>query len=224
MRTMMRRLAGFAVFAVSVAIAGVVSGAGDAHSSSAAVAAAPASENPRRTAVHYYVAFKNGGLAPGLKVTERVRGTCDNGSEVEGRPFVWRCGWHEKRFSILGDPCFSATATSRSTFCPEAPWSKRGALVLLKQPLRGWKPTHPQIIPTWPWGVWTTTGKRCRAIRTGTSVVNGMRVNHACTGGGILIGPVTRRATRWTIYYAPDDVAGSRHARLTRVGITDAWW
>jgi len=118
------------------------------------------------TSVHYYVAFKNGRLAPGLQVTARVTGRCDNGSEVEGRRFVWRCLWGH----FLADPCFSATA-----------------------------------------------------IRTGTSTVNGMRVNHACRGGGVLIGPVNRRTKPWTIFYARL-VGSGGHTKLTRVGITDAWW
>jgi hypothetical protein len=178
-----------------------------------------ASSGSRPTAVHFYVAFKDGRLALGLKVTERVHGTCDNGSEVEGRPFVWRCVWG----NILADPCFSATATSTSAFCPEAPWSEGGALVLVKR-LHGWKPTHPEIISTWPWGVWTTTGKHCIAIRTGTSFVNGMRMNHGCDGGGVLVGPVNRRTTPWTIYYGTPAVASGHSRKLARVGITDAWW
>jgi hypothetical protein len=189
------------------------------------VAAASASESARPTAVHRYVAFNHGMLAPGLTVIERVRGRCDNGSGVEGRPFVWRCFWQGRKLSFLADPCFSATATSRTAFCPTAPWSRRGVLVDLKKSLRGWKPTDPQVNPRWPWGVWTTTGKHCTAIRTGTSVVNGMRVNHGCSGGGVLVGLVNRRTKPWTIRYSSDADARTRaHATLTRVGITDAWW
>src|SRR6266516_589284 len=170
------------------------------------------------TSVHYYVAFKNGRLAPGLQVTARVTGRCDNGSEVEGRRFVWRCLWGH----FLADPCFSATATSKTAACPARPWRRRVVIVRAKPRLHGWKP-GPAIDPTWPWGVWTATGKRCIAIRTGTSTVNGMRVNHACGGGGVLIGPVNRRTKPWTIFYARL-VGSGGHTKLTRVGITDAWW
>jgi hypothetical protein len=179
---------------------------------------AGASSGERPTAVHYYVAFKDGRLAPGLRVMEHVHGRCDNGSEVEGRPFVWRCVWG----NVLADPCFSATATSTSAFCPDAPWSNRGALVLVRG-LRGWKPTHPEVISTWPWGVWTTNGKHCIAIRTGTSFVDGMRVNHGCEDGSVLIGPVNRHTTPWTIYTSRY-VQSGKYSKLIRVGLIDVWW
>jgi hypothetical protein len=182
------------------------------------IAVAVASGGAKPTAVHYYVAWKDGRLAPGLKIIERVHGRCDNASEVEGRPFVWRCVWG----NVLADPCFSSTATSKTAFCPDAPWRKQGALVLVKR-LHGWKPTHPEVISTWPWGIWTTNGKHCIAIRTGTSFVAGMRVNHGCQDGGVLIGPVNRHTTPWTIY-ASRYLKNGTYTKLVRVGITDAWW
>jgi hypothetical protein len=168
------------------------------------------------TSVQFYRAFTDGTLRPQMVVTERVRGRCDVGSEVEGRPFVWRCVWG----NFLADPCFSATATSSSAFCPLAPWSTRGALV--RASLRGWKPTHPQIIKTWPWGIQLAQGQRCRAIRTGTSFIRGMRMNHGCDGGGFLVGPVNRAAPIWTILYGKK-FNGDR-TKLTRVAIHTAWW
>jgi hypothetical protein len=176
------------------------------------------------TAVHFFVAYRGGKLAPGVQVTSRVVGHCDNTSEVEGRPFVWRCDWESPPWHVLGDPCFSATATSKSAVCPAKPWSKSVVLVRIHDHLHGWKPTHPEILRTWPWGVRTTTGKRCIAIRTGTSTLNGMRVNHACGGGGVLVGPVNRRTRPWSIFYARSPGTNGGHAKLRRVGITDAWW
>lgn len=51
-----------------------------------------------------------------------------------------------------------------------------------------------------------------------------MRVNHACGGGGVLVGPVNRRTRPWSILYARSPGTNGGHAKLTRVGITDAWW
>jgi hypothetical protein len=169
-----------------------------------------------RTTVHFYSAYEDGKLRSEIVVTERVAGRCDAASAVEGRPYVWRCVWG----NVLADPCFSATATSNSAFCPLAPWSSRGALVRAR--LRGWKPTRPQIIRTWPWGVQTATGRRCKAIRTGTSFIRGMRVNHGCDDGGFLVGPVDRRSPTWTILYGRR-FDGER-TKLTRIAIRKAWW
>jgi len=181
----------------------------------ALVAAGSAAARPA-TKTHFFTAFVAGRLNPDLTITRRVSGSCSARSEVEGRPFVWWCDFSH----FLADPCFSATATSAGAFCPLAPWSHRGIFIVAR--LHDWKPSTPQIIKTWPWGVWTTTGKRCVAIRTGTSRIRGLRVNHGCGGGGFLVGPVDRHSTRWTILY------GSRFngdkTRLSRVGITDAWW
>jgi len=169
-----------------------------------------------RTSVHFYTAFKEGGLRPSIVVSKRVRGRCYAGSEVEGRPYVWVCVWG----NVLADPCFSATASSGSAFCPLAPWSNRGALVRAR--LRGWKLTHPEIIRTWPWGIQTASGKRCIAIRTGTSSIRGMRVNHGCGGGGFLVGPVDRRSPTWTILYGRRFNGG--RTKLTRIAVRTAWW
>ncbi len=176
----------------------------------------PAVGGGRPTVVHRYSAFARGKLDPSVTVTRRVHGRCDAASEVEGRPFVWLCDWAH----YLADPCFSATATSVGAFCPYAPWSRRGVFVVAR--LRGWKPNHPEIDRTWPWGIRTTTGLRCVAIRTGTSFIRGLRVNHACNGRGFLVGPVDRHSTPWTILYG-SRFDGNR-TKLTRVGVTDAWW
>ena len=178
--------------------------------------AAGAGGGASRTTVHFYRAFRDGSLKPGIVVTERVRGRCDHESEIEGRPYVWRCFWD----NLIADPCFSASATSGSAFCPLAPWSNRGALVTAR--LRNWQPTRPQIVKTWPWGIRTATGQWCIALRTGTSTIRGLRVNHGCTGTGVLVGPVDRTLPTWTILYARR-FDGNR-TKLTRVPIRTVWW
>jgi hypothetical protein len=171
------------------------------------------------TAIHYFVAFEHGKIAPRLRVTARVTGRCDDGWEIEGRPFVWRCVWG----NVLADPCFSASATGKVAVCPARPWSLDVVVVRAVPRLHGWKGRRPEIDAAFPWGVWTAGGKRCTAIRTGTSRLDGMRVNHGCNDGGVLVGPVDRRAEPWTILYARS-VGNAPHPRLRRVRITDAWW
>jgi hypothetical protein len=47
-----------------------------------------ASEQP--TAVHHYVAFKAGRVAPGLSVIASVRGYCPSESGLMNRRYAWR--------------------------------------------------------------------------------------------------------------------------------------
>jgi hypothetical protein len=185
-----------------------------------AVAVASASGGARRTTIHYYVAFKDGKLAPGLGVVRRFgNGLCDSPRRIPGRGYVWHCFFGDH---IVDHHCLSATPSGTGVVCPLAPWSKR---VIFVQFEVGWRPKQiPLLKAALPWGIWTSTGKRCGVISTGTSIVNGMRINYGCDGGGYLAGPINRDTTPWTISFGTRYVGNGGHTRLTRAGITDAWW
>jgi hypothetical protein len=181
----------------------------------ASVCAGTASSGERPTAVHSFVAFKAGKLAPGLTVSASVRGYCWSTSGVESRSYAWRC----LRGNTIHDPCFSATPRSNSVVCPERPWSKRVRLLRLTRPLPRWKLYKSR--QDFPWGIWATTGKRCFSLAaTATGEVAGKRHTYDCVDGGVLAGFAHRRKATWTIYYAPS----WRSKRVTLVGITNAWW
>lgn len=175
-------------------------------------AGSSASEQP--TAVHYYVAFKAGRLAPGLTVSTSVRGSCWSTSGLMTRRYAWRCF----RGNLIYDPCFSATPRGRLVACPKRPWSKRVLLMRLTRPLPAWKLYKSRRYV--PWGIWTSMGKRCFKLSHWQSEVTGKRVTHYCVGRGVLAGFADRRRPTWTIYCAPS----LRSKRVTLVGITDVWW
>jgi hypothetical protein len=171
----------------------------------------------RPTVVHTYTTFQHAKLAPGLVVRASVRGSCWTLSEVESRPYTWRCLYTD----YIHDPCFSATRTSGFVVCPDAPWSNRVLLLRLTAPLPPWHAYKRSVSETaWPWGIVTIGGKRCvTTAAAATGEVAGKRVTFVCAGGGLLLG-ITHRATpMWTIWYAPTFT--SKH--LTLVTIADAW-
>jgi hypothetical protein len=172
----------------------------------------------RATQVHAFAAFSGGKLASSVTVRSRAKGECGSPSGVDPRKYAWRC------FSGNGiyDPCFSATASSRTVVCPGAPWSHSVTLLELSKPLRGWKlyPAHPN----WPWGIWTTTGKHCYSIGgSAMSSMDGEWVTFACKGGGYLVGRTGSASSIWTIAYTPRVRPGAHGIALARVGITDVW-
>jgi hypothetical protein len=165
------------------------------------------------TAVHLYVAFKAGRLTPGLTVSASVRGSCWSPSGILTRRYAWRCF---KGHGIY-DPCFSATPRGHVVACPERPWSKRVLLMRLTRSLTRWEDYKSRWYV--PWGIWTSSGKRCFKLSHWQSEVAGKRVTHYCVGGGVLAGFADRRRPTWRIYYAPS----LRSKRVILVGISDAW-
>lgn len=179
------------------------------------VSAAVPSASEQSTAIHYYAAFKEGRVAPGLTVKVTVRGSCwAESSHLHQRRYAWRC--QSGRF--IHDPCFAATARSSFVVCPERPWRKRATIMRMTEPLPDWKRYKSRRYV--PWGIWTTTGKRCFSLSHWQSEIAGRRVTHYCDGGGVLAGFADRRLPTWAIYYAPI----LRSKRVALVGISDAWW
>ena len=175
------------------------------------------SASVRPTVLHTYTPFENEKLAPGLVVRASVQGSCWTLSEVESRPYTWRC-LHK---NYIHDPCFSATPTSSMVACPDAPWSSRVLLLRLTKPLPRWHTYKPPISASaWPWGIITIAGKHCiSAASAATGEINGQRITYVCEGGGLLVGFTHRTTPTWTIWYA--STFASKHLEL--VTIADAW-
>jgi len=167
------------------------------------------------TVVHHYGAFKDGKLAPGLRVRATRHGRCGSSSTIDRLPNSWRC------FSgrLLFDPCFSpARADSRIVACPERPWSRRVVLLRLGRPTGVWQ--HYKRRTDFPWGIRTTNGKSCFSLAASArGSVAGRRITYQCEGGGLLAGYVHRNTALWTIRFARHE--GVRSTK--QVGITDVW-
>lgn len=169
------------------------------------------------TRAHTYTAFEHGKLAPGLKVRATVRGSCWTLSAVESRPYTWRC----QHGNHIDDPCFSATPTSKTVACPDAPWSNRLLVLRLTKPLPHWHTYTPTIShAAWPWGIVTLGGKHCTSTApAATGEIDGKQITYVCQDGGALAGFTHRTTSAWTIWYAANFT--SKH--LTLITIADAW-
>ena len=190
--------------------------------SGSVVAWASDSRASARTVVHVFAGFQSGRIAPGLTVTARQSGTCGSPTFADPRAYSWRC------FSAnyVLDPCFSSTARSRTVVCPGRPWGRTVIVLRMVAPFTAWKRPAPRL--SYPWGIWTTTGKRCYSLAGGTFAdVDSEFVTFACLGGGILVGYVDTKRQPWSIEYVAVKwlklPAGNPHLPMARVSITDVW-
>lgn len=175
-----------------------------------------ASAGSPSTAVHRFVAFNRGHVAPGLQVNKRAHGYCWTSSIADGRADAWRCFLG----NFILDPCFSNGRSSQPyVVCPAAPWSSRVTLLRLTKRLPLSMANKGNDSLAIPWGVATAGGKRCTAVTGTTSPVAGKLIRYYCQGGGVLTGWPDRRAPLWTISFAPSESA----RRLNTVAIAGVW-
>lgn len=181
---------------------------------SAAVVASISAAGTGRTTVHYFHPFREGRIAPAVHVTRSAPGYCWETSGVESRRYAWRCF----RGNFILDPCFSSGSHDHFVLCPTEPWSDDVVRLQLTRRLPRW--AHDRYGKSLPVGAWTTTGKHCVHSSGATSEIRGRPVTYESSGGGLLVGVASRATRLWTVWYTPS----FKVKRLTRVGITDAWW
>lgn len=178
-------------------------------------AAVTSSAGADRTRVHYFHAFRDGRIAPGIHVVRAKPGYCWTTSGVEGGRDTWRCFLG----NLIYDPCFSSTRHGDYVLCPYWPWNPSVVQLRLARSLP--TPSSFGRNPSLPWGIWTANGKRCVHYSGATTEIRGKPILYECRGGGYLAGLAHRSQPTWTIFYSRSDEPS---ARLQRVGITDAWW
>jgi hypothetical protein len=168
--------------------------------------------------VHETVWFRGAEPARRLVVMEDVAGHCVASARSTPRADAWRC-FADEHFI---DPCFSATAHSRTVLCPFDPWSKTVRLVELTRRLPRLVARRGRVNA--PWGVWTANAKRCVIAVSGATLrLAGQRVRYECAGSGFLVGYADVRKGAWTIGYVPRYDVANPHLHLRRVDVTDVW-
>lgn len=167
------------------------------------------------TQTHIYRAFKSSG-APAIHVTKTVDGSCFSGSLAADRDDAWRC----MSGNFLYDPCFSSAKAKGIVLCPADPWKRSGIKIKLTKPLpkkhadKGKPSTHGL-----PWGIQTTSGRKC-VIETGaTWEFHGQRANYYCSSKLWLYGDPDRKVEPWTIHAGP-----AHPKKLHKVAIKTAWF
>ena len=148
---------------------------------------------------HLPVYTKNGRLNPRFHVGASGNGYCWTDSLATGAHDAYRC----MQGNAIWDPCFAATAHSRTVACFRDPWHPVTILHLTK-PL----PHHGRAISAPPWAIETTDGRRCVYLTGATAPMGGERINYGCTDHSFLIGNPNTTRPMWTIRsaaaYKPD--------------------
>lgn len=120
---------------------------------------------------------RHGVPLPGWRVTSRVRGTCDAGSDSVPGP-VYRCFAGN---SVL-DPCWADRVEEGTVLCPVEPWSGE----LVKLTTTAGLPPSTQRVPAslgFPWAVQLSSGKRCVAVQGAHEEYDGRVVGYTCVHG-----------------------------------------
>jgi hypothetical protein len=178
---------------------------------------AAAASSPVKTSVHLYSPFGAGGLARGVHVARAAKGYCWTGSGADSRSDAWRCFVG----NYIYDPCFSSQIdVANYVVCPLTnPGSPVLRINLTKKlPPAGGSRADPTRFA--PWTVKLVNGKWCSIFSGATGLIAGLRINHGCTGGRVLLGNPRRSTPTWTIFYAPNYHA----SQYQPVPIAQAWW
>ncbi len=171
-----------------------------------------------KTVVHETVWFKAGRPAPGLVITEDVAGHCSGPARSSPRADAWRCFADEHWI----DPCFSATARSRSVLCPTDPWSNTVRLVELTRRL-------PPVVarrarPDAALGHLDREREAMRARRLRRDAAAGRAARALRVRGQRLPRRLPdARGRTWTIGYVPRFALGKPNIHARPIGITDVW-
>ena len=126
----------------------------------------------------------------------------------EAVPGTYRCFGDD---NLIRDPCWQTGA--HSAICLLKPWAHTVSRLRVhggfEAPVGGGSPA--------PWGVRLRSGERCLLLQGASSIVNGKRVNYACSRTRFLLGRPDRRHSSWRIQRARLNgstfVAGG-HARI----------
>lgn len=147
------------------------------------------------TKTRRFVAWEEG--QPTVRVVSRRNGDCFTNSSSNPRFDAWRCIVG----SSLYDPCFeNLDSDFGEVLCVATPWEKKGRIVLSDL-----DPRDRTELPSRPWAVRLTSGKRCSFIGGATAVSHGRRLNYVCRRGQpcpCLYGVPDRSRPTWRIFQA----------------------
>lgn len=201
-----------------IAVGLLASGCGG---SSADTSGASSSKRASATAVRVVSPVTSAGIASGYRVTQRLHGVCEDGSDsVAGA--VYRCFSHGR---VL-DPCWMDPRfrERRHLLCLQLPWERILSSVVLHRP-----PTLPpkpaNITRGHPWGVQLATGERCVAVQGAHSFFRGRPVDYVCPGTKVsVLRGLDQSKGIWT---ATTVLHRSNHPYYTRGGtvqVRTAWY
>lgn len=179
--------------------------------------AAPASHSAVTQVTTFNPWKAAGKLAPGIKVTQRVRAAgCTYASSHDiGNRDAWRC--FEASGAFL-DPCFAVPNGTHVTqvACLANPWTGQAIILTLARPLAhsSWG-TPRASTAKYPWAMVLSNGQRCGVIGGTSEVVDGVGLYYGCPHG--FASDPSTGSRSWTVRY---QATGSR--KLTTVAVATA--
>jgi hypothetical protein len=125
------------------------------------------------------------------------RGYCFSGSLAADRDDAWRCFVG----NLIYDPCFGSSGTPRVVTCPTATITTGTEIRLTRALPRSYANTRAPSINGLPWNIRLEGGQHCLFLTGATSVLDGRRLNYACSGGikDPLWGAPNRSTEPWKI-------------------------
>jgi hypothetical protein len=133
----------------------------------------------------------SGQVRPGLRVVTTKPGTCLPSSEAV--PGAFRCFSDS---SAVLDPCWRAGA--HSVLCLPAPWARTAT----RMHVRGRLGRPDRGAAALPWGIRLRSGARCLLLQGASDILNGRRINYACSRTSFLAGRPNRSRPVWRIHRA----------------------
>jgi hypothetical protein len=161
------------------------------------IAPAVASASSTTKVVNLKPVDGHGVLVAGFTVAKTVSdGSCSSegitiGSDVVQGALTCTHG------NVLYDPCWQeGQGRVTQVLCIADAWRRLATRIVLKHPAKPQRSDGSRQL----WRLTLKSGAHCVYYRTGTSVVDGKRVNFGCTDGRELLGdPIHRSGRRWTL-------------------------
>ncbi|MFU8797794.1 MAG: hypothetical protein ACNA7Y_03750 [Gammaproteobacteria bacterium] len=158
-------------------------------------------------------------LHSSIRVTQRMKGTCSNASQLNPRPDAWRC----KAGIEIHDPCF-ANESGQQLACIKSPWDKTAVLFTLTQALPSDGHNAQNYLEQNPWGIELDT-LRCVTSDNDTSpLFAGMSSRSICFNQASNVTSVkfldsfSQEMPLWLVFIKQEDLY------LEQVPIKTAWY
>ena len=147
---------------------------------------------------------------PNVTIKDIKAGECTEQSRRISREDAWRCVVNEAIF----DPCFVNPFGDRLTaICIDSPWSIKATQINVSYLLDNHNHATLDMSRALPFALELTNHEKCLRVES-KEILDGLPVNYHCDSGSLLIGPVLRCQSEWTVLQAKKEgVSSSRIIR-----------
>jgi len=135
---------------------------------------------------------------PNVVINDIKAGECTEQSRRIAREDAWRCVVNEAIF----DPCFVKPFGDRRTaICIDSPWAIKATQINVSYLLDNHNHATLDMSRALPFALELTNHDQCLRVESKESI-DGLPINYHCDSGSVLIGPVLRCQSEWTVLQA----------------------